>query len=195
MSGIAHAGLGIAGDAHRRREIGRGIEAGRGHRHRQQLQAAVGPAQIVAADDHLLAARIGDHHRRHRARDGVEPGRTDFLDRAAHTDGVNRGRGRKRADRDRDVIAPALGIDDVGEQERAAIGLGDAADELPAHQGMKLGVLVDRTIDPHQQPGLVERGEMLLEIERRAAGGSAAKGLNGGGVVHDRAPLISLAPE
>jgi hypothetical protein len=56
----------------------------------------------------------------------------------------------------------------VGEQERATCILRQVALELPAHQRMQLGVLVDRPVDPHHQALRLERGEVLLEVERRA---------------------------
>ena len=43
-------------------------------------------------------------------------------------------------------------------------GLVDAADELPAHQRMQLGILVDRPIDGEQQALLAQRVEMLVQI-------------------------------
>jgi hypothetical protein len=56
---------------------------------------------------------------------------------------------------------------------------GEAALELPAHQRMQLGVLVDRPVDPHQQPGRLERGQVRLEIGRRAGDGCGCLGLVG----------------
>jgi hypothetical protein len=38
------------------------------------------------------------------------------------------------------------------------------ADELPAHQGMQLGVLVDRCVDPLNEAGGFEIGKMVLEV-------------------------------
>ena len=43
--------------------------------------------------------------------------------------------------------------------------LGKAADELPAHERMQLGVLVDRPLDPHEQAALLEARDMLLKID------------------------------
>ena len=53
---VLHAAVGIAGDAQRRREIRRGIEARRRDRHRQRVEPAR-RFQLVAGDDHLLARR------------------------------------------------------------------------------------------------------------------------------------------
>ena len=100
----------------------------------------------------------------------MHPGLADLLDRLAHADRVDARRGRERADRHRDVVAPALGVDDVGEEEGAALVLRDAADELPAHERMQLGVLVDRPVDAHEQALRLEVGEVLLEIEPRPGG-------------------------
>ncbi len=93
------------------------------------------------------------------------PARADVLVALhVHADAINRGVRRQRADHHRNVVTPSAGIDDVGEQEGLAVLLGDAAAELPAHQRMHLGVLVDRCIDAQQQPGLVETIEMVVQI-------------------------------
>src|SRR5262249_32212991 len=42
--------------------------------------------------------------------------------------------------------------------------------ELPAHQRMQLGVLVDWAINAHKQAPRLERSEVRLEIERRSGG-------------------------
>ena len=59
---------------------------------------------------------------------------------------------------------------DVGEQERLALCLVHAADELPAHQRMQLGILVDRPVDREQQAALTQRIEMLVQIAIAARG-------------------------
>ena len=101
--------------------------------------------------------------------DGVHPCRADVLDITAHADRIDLRRGRQRADHDGNVVAPALGVDHVGEQERAPRTFGNAAQELPAHQRVQFGVLVDGPIDAHQQATRFEIGEMQLEVERRPA--------------------------
>ena len=58
----------------------------------------------------------------------------------------------------------------MGEQEGAALVLGKAALELPAHQRVQLGVLVDRSVDAGHEPLRFEHGEMVLEIQRRSIG-------------------------
>src|SRR5258708_7277760 len=77
---------------------------------------------------------------------------------------VDRAVGRDRADDDRDRIFPAAAVDHVGEQEGLPVLLGQAADELPAHQRMQLGVLVDRAIDRDEQALALQRLEVLMEI-------------------------------
>ncbi len=91
------------------------------------------------------------------------------LDRPAHADGVDLGRCRQRADRDRHVVAAAFAVDHIGEQKGAPLLFVQAALELPAHQRMQLGVLVDRPLDAHEQAIGFEPRQMLLEIERRPA--------------------------
>ena len=99
----------------------------------------------------------------------MHPGIADVLDRPAHADGIDSRRRRERADRDWHVVAAALAVGDVGEQERAPFVLQQAALELPAHQRMQLGVLVDRPIDATEKTRRFEPRQMLLKIERRAA--------------------------
>ena len=173
---VADAAVGVLGDAERRGEIRRGVEARRRHRHRQGLEPF--GLQRVAGDDDLLARRVVGGDRRDRMRDRRHPGLADLLDRAAHAERVDRGRRRQRADHHRHVVFAALGVDDVGEQEGAALILRHAADELPAHQRDELGVLVDRPVDADEQPGGFQIGQMLLQVETRArgfwAGGFAA---------------------
>jgi hypothetical protein len=57
----------------------------------------------------------------------------------------------------------------MGEKKGASLVLGHAAQELPAHQRVQLGVLVDRPLDAHQQALRLEIGQVVLEIESRAA--------------------------
>jgi len=164
---VLHAAVGIAGDAQRRGQIGRGIKTWRRHRHRQRIEPAR-RFQVVAGDDDFLAWRRRNDDRRNRMVDRRQPRFADLLDLAAHADGINLRRRRQRADHDWDVVFAALGVGDVGEDESAALGLRHAADELPAHQRMQLGILVDRCVDARHQAGGFEIGEMILEIEARA---------------------------
>ncbi len=120
---VLHAALGIAGDAQSRRQIRRRVEAGRRDRHRQGGEAAGRSCRSFASDHDLLARRGADDDRRDRMRDRLHPGCADLLDLAAHADGVNLRRSRERADHNRNVVLAALGIDDVGEDERAALFL------------------------------------------------------------------------
>ena len=102
-------------------------------------------------------------------RDRLVPGGADLLDRTAHADRIDLRRGRQRAHRHRHVEAAPVGADHIGEQEGAALVLVEAALELPAHQRVKLGVLVDLAVDAHQEPGGIEPRQVLLEVGRRAA--------------------------
>src|SRR5262249_61889277 len=65
----------------------------------------------------------------------------------------------------------ALSIGDVREQDRAPLVLRDAADELPAHQRVQLRVLVDGPVDADQETARLEIGQVLLQVEARAACG------------------------
>ena len=146
---------------------GRGIETRRRHRHRQRVEPAR-RIEIVAGDDDFLARRRRHGDRRNRMIDRRQPGFADLLDLAAHADGVDLRRRRQRADHDRNVVFAALGVGDVGEDEGAALVLRHAADELPAHQRMQLGVLVDRGVDA-RRPGRRLR-------DRRDAPGNRGEG-------------------
>jgi len=137
--------------------------------HRQKLQAAVRPAQCIALDHDLLAPRRVNRDGRNRIGDGLHPGVADLLDRAPHADGIDFRRGRQRADRHRRVIAPASPVRHMREQKRPPLRLGQAALELPAHQRVQLGVLVDRPVDAPEQAGRLEPCQMLLKVERRSA--------------------------
>ena len=167
---VLNAALGIARDAQRRGEIRRGVEARRRDRHRQTRKTAAGPPQIVARDHHLLARRVGDRDGRDRLRDRMQPRLADVFDGLAHAHRVDARRGRERAHGYGNVVAPAFRIDDVREEERAPLIFRYAAQELPAHQRMQLGVLVDGPVDADEKTLRLEVGKMLLEIEVRPAG-------------------------
>ena len=81
-----------------------------------------------------------------------DPARVDLLERAADADAIDLAIGGEPADQHRDVVLAPLAVDDVGEQERLAVLLGDAAAELPAHQRVHLGVLVDRAVTVISRP-------------------------------------------
>src|SRR3989454_2935933 len=49
-------------------------------------------------------------------------------------------------------------------QERLSVRLLDTAAELPAHQRMHLGVLVDRPIDRYEQPRALEGLQVLVKV-------------------------------
>ena len=89
------------------------------------------------------------------------------FDRPPHADGVDARRSGERADRDGHVVPPPFEIDHVGEQKCAPLIFAQPALELPAHQRMQLGVLVDRPLDAYQEPCRFEPRQMLLEIQWR----------------------------
>ena len=63
----------------------------------------------------------------------------------------------------------------MGEQEGAALVFVEAALELPAHQRVQFGILVDRAVDAHQEARGLQVGEVFLKIRRRAAGYGVAR--------------------
>ena len=115
--------------------------------------------------------------------DRPHPGFADLVHRLPHADRIDLGRGGERADHHRHVVAPALRVRHIGEQEGPPLVLGNAAQELPAHQRMQLGVLVDRPVDAHQQAVGLEVGEVLLEIEPRPAALAQAGAAQIGGLI------------
>ncbi len=162
---------GIAGDDAGRGEIGRGVEARRRDRDRQRGEPTARPIERRAGDHDVVARRALDDAWRHRISDGVRPARADLVvARDIHADAIDRGVRRERPDHYGNVVMPPGGIDDVGEQERLAVALRDAAAELPAHQRMHLGVFVDRRIDAPQQAGLVETVDVVVQVGVAALG-------------------------
>src|SRR5262249_32134565 len=121
-------------------------------------------AECRALDDDLVADRGLDDPRRDRVGDRVIPPRLDLRERHTHAGAVDRAVGGDRTDHHRNRIAATPTIDHVGEEECLAVGFGHAPDELPAYERMKLGVLVDRTIDGDEEALASQRFEMLVEI-------------------------------
>ena len=157
-------GVGILGDEHRARRIGRIVEAGRRDRDRQPVDAFAGLVERRALDDDLLARRIVDQHRLDLLLLGVVPFLLDVLDLAADADAVDLAVGGEDADRDRDVVAAAGAVDDVLEQESLALVFRNAAAELPAHQRVHLGVLVDRPLHANQQSVPLQGGDVRVQV-------------------------------
>jgi hypothetical protein len=101
-------------------------------------------------------------------RDRLHPGLADLLHRPAHADRIDPRRGADGADRHRHVVAAPGTVDDVSEQEGAALCFGEPALELPAHQRVQFAVLVDRPVDAGDEPRRLEPRQVLLEIARRS---------------------------
>ena len=81
-----------------------------------------------------------------------------------HPNAVNRGIPGEGADGDRDVERPSVATVYIGEQERLALRLRDAAAKLPAHQRAQLRILVDGRRNRRQQACGIERRKMILHI-------------------------------
>jgi hypothetical protein len=133
--------------------------------HRVAVRYAAGPLQLIARHDDFLAGGRIHEDRRNGMGNGLLPRRANIFHLLAHADRINPRRGRERAHHHGHVVAPPLGIDDMGEQEGAPFVFRHAAEELPAHQRMQLGVFVDRPVHPDKQALALQLGEMLLEIE------------------------------
>ena len=144
---VLDAGLGVLGDAQRGGQIGRGIEAGRRDGHRQKRHAAGLGERVAGQHDLLRGAAVDDHRAGSDWRSPSTQASPISRHGAAHAHRVDARARRQRAEQHRHVVAAALGVDDVGEQERLALVLGDAAEELQAHERLQLAVLVDRPVD------------------------------------------------
>src|SRR6267143_3713929 len=162
---IAHPGLGIARDAKRGSEIGRGVETRSGNRHRQACQPATRPPQIFTLDDHFLAQWGIYQDRGNGVGDCSRPSRADLFDLTAHPNRINLGRSGERPDDDRNIIAPSVRVDDIGEQKSAAVFLWNAAQKLAPHEWMQLGVFVDWPFNTNEQAVRFELSEVRLEIK------------------------------
>ena len=173
---IAHvldAGVGILGDVLRQGRVGRDVPARRRDRQRNAVEAVARLVEGLAGDHDLMARRVLDDARRDRICRRLDPALVDLVETAADADAIDFAVGGEHADRDRNVVFAALAVDDVGEQERLAVLLLDAAAELPAHQRVHLGILVDRAVDGDQQAGRIERADVVVQV------GIAARGVSG----------------
>ena len=171
VADILHAGVGVLGDVLRQRRVGRVIPARRRDRYRNAVETLALLVEIVALDDDVVARRVLDEARLDRGCGRARPACVDLVEIAAQSDAIDFPVGRKAADDDRNVVALAFAVDDIGEQERLALALRNAAAELPAHQRMHFRVLVDRAVDADELAGLFKRSDMIMEIGiARAAG-------------------------
>src|SRR6267143_4817999 len=162
---VADTGLGIARNAKRGSEIGRGVETRSGNRHRQARQPATRPPQIFALDDHFLAQRGIYQDRGNRVGNCSRPSRADLFDLTAHANRINLGRSGERPDDHRNIVAPSVRVDDIGEQKSAAVFLWNAAQKLAPHEWMQLGVFVDWPFNTNEQAVRFELSEVRLEIK------------------------------
>ena len=178
---VAHvldSGPRVLGDEVRGREIRCVVPARRRDRHRDRIEPVAGQ-QIIALEDEIVARRVHDRVGRDRVVEGVNPGLLDLVDGHAHAERIDLAVGGQAAHQHRDVELAPLAVDHVGEQECLAVFFVDAASELPAHQRVHLGVLVDLALDLDQEAGLAQRLDVLVQI------GVAARGRGGCGRVFD----------
>ena len=111
-----------------------------------------------------MAGRLRDHARRDGVGDGVVPFGLNLIHRRLHADGIDFAIGGDGADHHGHVVFAPEAIHDIGEQKGLALGLVDAAHELPAHQRMQLAVLVDGPIHLHQQTRRAQRIEVVMQV-------------------------------
>src|SRR5712692_3839213 len=161
---VLDAGVRVPGDVLRERRERRDVPARRRDGDGETIEAHARLVEIAALDHDFVAGRVLDDSRRNRLRHRAVPGLVDSVQGAAHADAVDFAARGERADRDRDIVFAALRVGHLGEQERFSVRLLDTAAELPAHQRMHLGVLVDRPIDRYEQPRALEGLEVLVEV-------------------------------
>ena len=143
----------------------RSIEDFRGRKMRLPGGMVAEVFQAAGAKTIVVGSDVADDLvRRHRVVERPDPGLLQLVQLAAHTEPIDRLVARQAAHQYRDVVLAALGVGDVGEQPRRAVGRVDAAAELPAHQRVHLGVLVDLAVDLDQQPRLAQQVDMLMQI-------------------------------
>ena len=164
VADVLPPGVRVLGDEHRARGIGRVVEARRRDRDRQPIDALAVLVQGVADGHDLLARGVVDKLRLELMLLGEIPLLLDVLDLAADAEAVDLAVGGEDADRDRNVVALPLGVGDVLEQKPLALRLRNAAAELPAHQRVHLGVLVDRPLHPHQMAVPLQRRDMRVQV-------------------------------
>ncbi len=114
-----------------------------------------------------------------------------------HADAINFRIGGNRSDRDGDIVAASLRVDDVGEQECLAVSFRDAAAKLPAHQRVHFRILVHRRIDTMEKPSRIQPAEMLVQVGVGPLGGrdvhSLLSGVLGYRLVGQKRPYLARA--
>jgi hypothetical protein len=126
--------------------------------------------QRFTLDHDFMANRLVDQPRLNRIGDGVIPLGLDILELGVHADAVDFRIGGDSADHHRHVVFAPERVGDVGEQKRFALALLHATDELPAHQRMQFGILIDGPVDGVHEAALFQRLQMLVKISVAARG-------------------------
>ncbi len=195
IADVLDAGVGILGDVVAGREIGRVVPARRRDRHRQARRARGRPRR-----GRRRSITISWQGASSTTRGAIglaialDPGRADVFERLAEADAIDVAVGRQAGDQHGGVVAAALGVGRLREQERLALRLRDAAAILPAHQRVHLGVFVDRLVDDDQQAFARERQHMLMQVgiaarvQRRPVAIAVERGRRG--VMGDARPLV-----
>jgi hypothetical protein len=150
IADVLAAAIRIFSDVMAGGEIRRVVKAGRGNRDRQAVEPGTGNFERVANDANVLARRCRDDPRFDWRRQRVDPGRADFVERAAKTDAIDVRIGGKPRDQNGDIVTRAFAIGRVREQEGPPVALRYAAAILPADQGMHFGIFVDRLVDDEE---------------------------------------------
>ena len=167
IADVLDAGFGIGGDEMARCGVGRIVPTRRRDRHRDGIEA-VAVAQFVSGMDDLLARCDVDDARLDRMAHRLDPAVAHLLDAAAHAERIDLVVAGEPAHQHRNVEPASLAVDDVGEQESASVFRRNAAAELPTHQRVHLGVLVDLAGDLDQQAGFAQRRDVVVQVGIRA---------------------------
>src|SRR5262245_4850390 len=124
--------------------------------------------QVLPCVDNFLTRRLLNNVRLYWVGKCPDPGVSDILDLAAHPDGIDLIVTRKAANQNGNVILASFTVGEIGEEKSLPVLRRDAPAELPAHQRVHLGVLVDQPIDFDEKPGIAKRFDMLVKIGIRS---------------------------
>src|ERR687891_409579 len=95
---------------------------------------------------------------------GVDPAIGNFVGAALKAQAINRLRSRKTADENSAIVFTLLAIGDVVEQKTAPLRFRYTTSELPAHQGLKLGVFINLFVNAVELIVALQCGDKLAQI-------------------------------
>ena len=161
---VADARIRVLGEPVGAGRIGRVVETRGGDGDRELEQPAALDVEVRPLQHHLVDRPGIDDGRFDGMGQRVGPEVGNLVHRALQPNGVHLWRRRQRGHRHRHVVAAAVTVGHVLEQEGLALGLGEAAAELPAHQRVHFRILVDGMPDAQQQSGGLQVGQVFLKV-------------------------------